>query len=106
MDIQLTCRHCELSDDVRKYAEDRAERLSVRFKTIHSVELVLDMDGGSVKAEMIVGGVRGQRFAAQAKNAEMLRVIDQVMGKIEKQVSKFEARLQERYGKPASEEQQ
>lgn len=105
MDIQLTCRHCELSDEVRKYAADKAERLSERFKTIHSLELVLETGGGSVKAEMIVGGVRGQRFAAQAKNGEMLRAIDHVIGKIEKQVSKFEARLQERHGKPASEEE-
>ena len=97
LDVRVTARHFEVSDDVRSHVVSRAERLLRRFDGVHNVEVILSMEGGKPKAEMIVGVVRGQRCVAAADHEDVLGAVDVVVDKIDRQIRKLKGRLRERH---------
>ncbi len=101
MDLQLTGRHCELSDALKEYATRKAERLERRFDGIHNVEMILSVEGGRPKAEIIVSAVRGQKCVAGAIHEDLFAAIDLVVDKVDRQLKRLKGRLRERHGKGA-----
>ena len=97
MDIQLTCRHCELSEKVRDYATKKMERVLKHFDGVHSVEMTLSAEGVATKVELILGTVRSTRLVATASEAEPLAAIDVVMDKMDRQIKKVKDKLRERH---------
>ena len=99
MNLQLTGRHCELSDALKEYATRKAERLQRRFDGIHNVEMILSVEGGRPKAEIIVSAVRGQKCVAGVIHEDLFGAIDLVVDKIDRQLKRLKGRLHERHGK-------
>lgn len=97
MDIQLTCRHCELSDDTRDYAGKKIERVLKHFDGVHSVEMILSADGDATKVEMIVGTVRGQRLVAAESASDAHAAIDLVIDKMDSQIKKLKGKLRDHH---------
>ena len=100
MDIQLTCRHCELSDGIRDYVAKKTERVLRHFDGVHDVEMVFSAEGAKTKVEMIVGTVRSQRCVAVASHEDMFAAVDLVADKMDHQVKKLKSKLRERHGPP------
>jgi putative sigma-54 modulation protein len=99
LDIRLTCRHCELSDELRDYVTRKTERVLRHFDGVHSVDVVLSAQGARWKAEMIVGAVRGQRCVAEGIEPDVFAAVDVAMDKMDVQVRKLKGKLREHYGK-------
>jgi len=99
VDIQLTCRHCELSDDLRDYVGRKMERVLRHFDGVHSVEVILSAQGAIWTAEMIVGTVRGQRCVAEGTGDDVFAAVDLAADKMDRQVQKLKGKLREHYGK-------
>ena len=97
--FQLTCRHCESSTTLRAYATKKAERLGKRFDGIHRLEMILSIEGGTPKAELVLGAVRGITCVAAATHDDMLAAIDLVVDKIDRQVTKLKGKLRGHHGK-------
>ena len=95
MDIQLTCQHCELSDEIRDYASKKIERVLKHFDGVHSVEMILSADGPATKVELIVATVRSQRLVATASAADATAAVDLVADKMDHQVRKTKEKLRE-----------
>jgi putative sigma-54 modulation protein len=100
LDIQLTCRHCEITEEVREYVAAKMERVLRHFDGLHYVEMTFTPDGTGTKAELIVGTVRGQRFVATATHAEMFGAVDLVADKMDHQVKKLKGKLRGHRGGP------
>lgn len=96
MDVQLTCRHCKVSDELRDYAVKKTERLYKRFDGVHKVEIILTEEGGRAKAEIIVGVVRGRKCFAEETHDDMFAAVDIVVAKIDRQISKLKGKLRSR----------
>ena len=101
MNQQLTGRHCELSDALKDYATRKAERLQRRFDGIHNIEMILSVEGGKPKAEIIVSAVRGQKCVAATTHEDLFGAIDLVVDKIDRQVKRLKGRLREHHGRVA-----
>jgi len=99
LNLQLTCRYGELSDAVREYATRKAERLERRFDGIHGVEMILGVEGGKPKVEIIVSAVRGQKCVAGVTHEDLFGAIDLVVDKIDRQLKRLKDRLHEHHGK-------
>ena len=97
MDIQLTCRHCELPEEVRDYAAKKIERVLKHFDGVHSVEMILGAQAGETTVEMIVGTVRSQRLVATASGATMYAAIDVVSDKMDRQIKKLKGKLRDNH---------
>ena len=100
LDIQLTCRHCEITEKMRDYVEMKMERVLRHFDGVHFVEMVLSEDGTNTKAELIVGAVRGRRFVAAASHADIFGAVDLVADKMDRQVKKLKSKLRRHHGGP------
>ena len=92
----MTCRHCELPEDLRDYVGKKMERVARHFDGLHDVEAVLSEDGGKWTAELIVGTVRGQRCVAEGAGADVFAAVDAAVDKINRQVLKLKGKLRER----------
>ena len=54
MQILVTGRHVEITNDVRAYVEDKTSKLSKYYNRIHEIEVVLDHESDQFKVEVIV----------------------------------------------------
>jgi ribosomal subunit interface protein len=98
LDIQLTCRHCQLADDVRDYATKKVEKLSKHFDGgVHGAELILTAEAGETKAELIIGTVRSQRLVATANAPTPQAAVDLAVDKMDHQVTKTKGKLRDHH---------
>jgi len=97
--FKLTCRHYAASAALRSYARKKAERLQKRFDGIHKLEMILSVEGGRPRAELVLGAVRGVTRVAEATHDDMFAAIDLAVDKTDRQVTKLKGKLREHHGK-------
>lgn len=88
MQIQLTGRHVDLTDDVREYINEKANRLPRFYDRIHEIEVILDHESELFTAEMIVRADRKHTFVARETGADTFALIDVVVDRLERQLVK------------------
>jgi putative sigma-54 modulation protein len=103
MDIHLTCRRCELSDELRDYVTKKVERVVRHFDGVHNVAFVLSIERGKCRAEMIVNAVRGQKCIAEGTHEGMFAAVDLAVDKMDRQIKKLKGKLRETHGKTPAE---
>ena len=94
MQVTVTFRHMESSDALRKYAEEKSERLTkflnepVEIHWVLSVEKIRHIADTTVVAN-------GATIKAQSNTQDMYSSIDTVMDKLEKQVRKHKEKTKD-----------
>lgn len=96
MQIQVTARHVEVTDDVREYAQSKASKLPRFYDRIHEIEVVLDHESEQFTAEMIVRTDRKHTFVARETGPDTFVLIDVVTGKLERQLTKHKEKSRNR----------
>ena len=88
MDVRVTGRHVEVPDDVRDYAQEKANKLPRFYDRIHEIEVVLDHEGEQFTAEMIVRVDHKHTFVASEAGPDTFALIDLIIDKLERQLTK------------------
>lgn len=88
MKVNLVGRHVDVSDDVREYIESKAAKLPRFYDRIHEIDVVLDHESEQFTAEMIVRTDRKHTFVARETGPDTFVLIDLVVEKIERQLTK------------------
>ncbi len=88
MNIQVTGRHVEVTDEVRDYVHAKAGKLPRFYDRIHEIEVVLDHQSEQFTAEMIVRAGRKHTFVAHETGPDTFALIDLVTEKIERQLTR------------------
>ena len=88
MQIQVTGRHVEVTDDVRSYIEKKVSRLPRFYDRVHAVEVVLDHESDQFTAEMIVRTDGRQSFVAGETGPNTFALVDLIVDKLERQLTK------------------
>ena len=96
MQIQVTARHVEVTDDVRDYAHSKASRLTRFYDRIHEIEVVLDHESEQFTAEMIVRADRKHTFVAREIGPDTFALMDVVIGRLERQLTKHKEKSRHR----------
>ena len=91
----MTCRHCELTEKLRAYAQQRVDHVLRHFDGVHNVAMVLSADGPETKVELVIGTVRGQRLAATASAGDATGAVDLVADKMDRQIKKLKEKLRD-----------
>jgi len=105
MQLNVTFRHMESSDDLRDYVEQRLKKLKKYADIPMKVNVVLSVEKFRNTAEVIISG-DGIRGAAKEEHEDMKAAIDLVSDKIEKQLKKYREKLiQKRSGQPSGQPQ-
>jgi putative sigma-54 modulation protein len=87
--IHVTGRHVEVTDDVRRYVEQKAGKLPRYYDRIHEIEVVLDHESEQFTAEMIVRADHKHTFVARETGPDTFALIDLVTEKLERQLIKL-----------------
>ena len=103
MNVTISGRHMNVTDSMKAYAREKAERLQRYFDQIQKIEVVMNMEGERHLAEMIVTARVGGRFISQVQDADMYAAIDALVAKMERQMKKQKEKIKKKR-KPRKEE--
>jgi putative sigma-54 modulation protein len=88
MQIQVTGRHVELTDDVRSYIQSKMAKLPRFYDRLSAVEVVLDHESDQFTAEAIVRADSKQTFVAAETGPDTFALVDLIVDKLERQITK------------------
>ncbi len=97
MQISVTARHFDLTDDLKEHAEDRLSRLSRFTEHLLRAHVVLEVEKHRHSAEVSVHARTGD-FVGKAESDDMWVSIDSACEKIERQIKKNVDKLKSHKG--------
>lgn len=96
MQIRVSGRHVELTDDVREYINSKVDKLPRFYDRIHEVEVVLDHESEQFTLDMIVRADRKHTFIARETGPDTFALVDLVIEKMERQLTKHKEKNRNR----------
>ncbi len=97
MNIQFTARHFEAPEALQRFAEDSVRNLTQLYDGIISAEIVLEErpHGADDKVAEIIISVYRERLVAKEQSSDQLKSIQACVDKLERQLTKYKAKLHE-----------
>ncbi len=105
MEVRITVRHADASDDVREYADEKMSTIEKFSRHTRSIEVVLDDDHLSKTVEVIAHLERGSPVVVNASHEDARAAIDLAHDKLEKVLRRHKERIEGRRrerGEPAA----
>jgi putative sigma-54 modulation protein len=88
MNIIITGRHLELTDNLKSYAEGKIKKFKKYLNNITEASVTLSVEKYRHKVEVLMR-VNGVMIQAESVTGEMYSSIDEVVEKLERQVKKY-----------------
>jgi putative sigma-54 modulation protein len=101
----VTGRHLEISEAMKRYAEEKATRLNRFYDRIQSIEVVVEKQGIRNRVEMVVTTDHKDTFVGQVDAGECYEAIDLVVDKLEAQLRRHKEKLRNRKHRTGSREE-
>lgn len=94
MPFRITGRHVEITDTIRDYVEKKLPRIEKYTVRLQSIDFILEKNRYQHRAELLIkdGPVE---VTANAKDPDLIKAIDLLMDKVERQLKKRWERLRE-----------
>jgi putative sigma-54 modulation protein len=93
--ISFSGKQIEVTDAIRRHAEEKLDKLQRYFDIIHSVEVTASLERNWHVVEITVHA-DGVLLRGEEKSPDMYTSIDQVVEKIERQLVKYKGKLIDR----------
>jgi putative sigma-54 modulation protein len=93
MQIHFTGRHVEITDSLRKYAEERLGKMSTYIDDIIDIHTTLSIEKHRHQADILLKSKSGA-FMASAETDDMYQSLAQAIDKLETQAHKKQGRRQ------------
>ena len=85
----ITGKHIDITEAIRRYAEQKTSKFPRYYSGINQVEVVLDGEpGGKIGVEIIARGEHSKVFIGTERGEDAYRCIDVAVHKLERQLSK------------------
>ena len=95
MQIHLTSRHLEITDDIQTYIEKRAKKIEAIFNPIIDFQVVMEVEKNRYRSEITLV-TRKATFHAQGETHDVFSSLDDVISKIEIQIRRHKERIKDR----------
>ncbi|MBI4826397.1 MAG: ribosome-associated translation inhibitor RaiA [Nitrospirae bacterium] len=92
MNIIVHAKHMELTDNLKKYAEEKIGKFNKYFSDVTETTVTLSIEKYRHKAEVLIKA-NGSFIQAESITDEMYSSIDEVVEKLERQVKKNKEKL-------------
>jgi putative sigma-54 modulation protein len=97
----ISGKHIEITEAIRKHAEEKTAKLPKYYNSINRVEVIIDgMPGGNTSVEIIARGEHSKIFIVTETGEDAYRCIDVAVHKLERQLRR--KKTKERNNKHAS----
>jgi putative sigma-54 modulation protein len=100
MDIKVSGRHMGVSDALKEYCAQKADRLPRFLDRVQSIEIVIDGKDGLHTVEMIVHSPGTAPFVATEQHADAYAAVDLLVDKLEEQLRRYKEKHRNRKHPP------
>ena len=97
MQVSITGRHVNVTDNVKAHVNEKLERCLGAFPRIESVHIILDEEKINKVAEVVIQGANHIRITAQEKSENLYDAIDRSIEHAERQMRKQRDKIQEHH---------
>jgi putative sigma-54 modulation protein len=97
MQVKVTARHFDLTDNLNNYALEEIKRLEKYYDHIIDANLTMTIEKNRQIAELSVKVYR-TTLTSKAKTYDMYLAIEQVVSKMETQIKRYKAKLKSKKG--------
>jgi len=102
MNIQITSRHSKVSQSTHDYLKAELQSLEKYYDKMTSCHVILDTEHITKTVEIIIN-VQGSTVSAKAKSDALGKSVDSALGKITRQLIKFNQKLKDHKNAPIKE---
>ena len=89
----ISGKHIEITEAIRKHAEEKTSKLPKYYNSINQVEVVVDGNqGGGTSVEVIARAEHSKVFIGTEKGEDTYRCIDMAVHKIERQLRRTKSK--------------
>ena len=92
MDIKITSKLDNITQETKDYAVDKAEKLQKYYK-LRKVEILMTMEGEKYQVEIVVSPEKGGTIVAQSISEEWFSAIDSTIDKVERQLRRLKDKV-------------
>ncbi len=97
MQVSITGRHVNVTDNVKAHVEDKLERCLGVFPRIESIRVILDTENRDQVSEIIIQGANHIRVTATEKSDNLYDAIDRSIEHAERQMRKQRDKVQDHH---------
>ena len=89
----ISGKHIEISDAIRRHAEEKTSKLPKYYNSVNQIEVIIDgNEGGRVSAEIIARGEHSKVFVVTETGKDVYACIDVAVHKLERQLRRKKTR--------------
>jgi len=89
----ISGKHIEITEAIRKHAEEKASKLPKYYNSINQVEVIMDGgQGSSTSVEIIARAEHGKVFVGTETGEDAYRCIDMAIHKLERQLRRIKSK--------------
>ena len=97
MQVSITGRHVNLTDNTKAHVEEKLERCLGAFPRIESIHVILDTEKRNSVAEIVVQGGNHMRVSSTEKSENLYDAIDRAVEHAERQIRKQRDKVQDHH---------
>ncbi|WP_432799205.1 ribosome hibernation-promoting factor, HPF/YfiA family [Poriferisphaera sp. WC338] len=99
MEVIVSGKHLDVTEPIREFAEEKANRLPKFYDRVSTVEVIIDKaDSHTFDAEVIAHVDGAEHFVATGKNSDLYHCIDETVHKVERQLHDHKEKLRNHKG--------
>lgn len=95
MNILVTGRHVDVSNEVRTYVEEKTGKLPRFYDRIREIEVILGHESEQFNVEIIVRADRKHTFVASESGPDTFALVDVVVDRLERQLTKYKEKTRD-----------
>jgi len=89
----ISGKHIEITESIKKHAEDKASKLPKYYNSISHVEVIIDGNQGSgMSVEVIARAEHSKTFVGTEAGEDAYRCIDMAVHKLERQLRRAKSK--------------
>ena len=91
--ITISGKHIEVTESIKKHAEEKVSKLPKFYNSINQVEVIIDgSQGGNTSVEIIARAERSKVFVGTETGEDAYRCIDMAVHKLERQLRRTKSK--------------
>jgi len=89
----ISGKHIEITESIKKHAEDKASKLPKYYNSINQIEVIIDGNQGSgMSVEVIARAEHSKTFVGTETGEDAYRCIDMAVHKLERQLRRAKSK--------------
>jgi len=93
--IEVTCRHGDMSDLARDHIVERSDKLLTFFERVTAIQVTVDFEHGKAEVEILVDAEHKHNFVSHAEADDIVSAYDSAFHKMEQQLKKYKQKIQD-----------